>query len=110
MNKGFGNQQSKNINEYQKNFIEEGNYSAWPVESASVTFDLGDDVWDDFDDDSLLVDNSFLTSVETPVLGKNDIKFQKFFIFICYKNSSDLSMDPDGRKCFVLLEKVHNYA
>ncbi|XP_073448129.1 probable ATP-dependent DNA helicase HFM1 [Aquarana catesbeiana] len=82
LNKGFGNQQSKNITEYQNNFIEEGNYSAWPVESASVTFDLGDDVWDDFDDDSLPVDNSFLTSVETPVLGKNNIKFKSLFLFV----------------------------
>lgn len=80
--------QSKNITEHQKNLADKENYSSWSVEPTSVTFDLGNEVWDDFDDDSLLVDNSFLTSVETPILGKTrffKIVFNIFARSIEYK-------------------------
>ncbi|XP_018415798.1 PREDICTED: probable ATP-dependent DNA helicase HFM1 [Nanorana parkeri] len=74
-NKAYGSPQSENITDCQKKLADIDNYSSWSAEPASVTFDLGSDVWDNFDDDSLLGDSSFVTSVETPVLGDMILEF-----------------------------------
>ncbi|KAM9129912.1 putative ATP-dependent DNA helicase HFM1 [Pangshura tecta] len=47
------------------NFTNADKSSSWFSEALNVNFELGDEVWDDFDDDKLIHASSFLTSVES---------------------------------------------
>nr|DBA18086.1 TPA: hypothetical protein GDO54_016376 [Pyxicephalus adspersus] len=67
--KNYGNKQSQNITDHQKNLTDINKFSSWSVEPAGVTFDLGNDVWDDCDDESLVNDSNFQKSVESPILA-----------------------------------------
>ncbi|XP_044884213.1 probable ATP-dependent DNA helicase HFM1 isoform X1 [Mauremys mutica] len=56
----------KNLKEsLMHNFTNADKSSSWFSEALNVNFELGDEVWDDFDDDKLIHASSFLTSVES---------------------------------------------
>ncbi|XP_075471666.1 putative ATP-dependent DNA helicase HFM1 isoform X2 [Ascaphus truei] len=47
------------------------------AKALNVTFDLGNDVWDDFDDDNLLDASSFASTMETSASGSKNATFNK---------------------------------
>ncbi|XP_075040145.1 putative ATP-dependent DNA helicase HFM1 [Mixophyes fleayi] len=85
-NKVYENQQSGNIIKYQSNVTDADKYSS-PV---NVTFNLGNDVWDDFDDDNLLDASSFLSKTGTPFLGTKTLSFNKSYSKATFSSSTEL--------------------
>ncbi|XP_074924370.1 putative ATP-dependent DNA helicase HFM1 [Chelonoidis abingdonii] len=56
----------KNLKEsLMHNFTNADKSSSWFSEALNVNFELGDEVWDDFDDGKLIHASSFLTGVES---------------------------------------------
>ncbi|XP_065410314.1 probable ATP-dependent DNA helicase HFM1 [Chrysemys picta bellii] len=56
----------KNLKEsLMHNFTNADKSSSWFSEALNVNFELGDEVWDDFDDDKLIHASSFFTGVES---------------------------------------------
>ncbi|KAM4642183.1 putative ATP-dependent DNA helicase HFM1 [Discoglossus pictus] len=52
---------------------------SWSAKSFNVTFELGNDVWDDFDDDNLLDASSFLNTKETCSAGSRNVEISNLY-------------------------------
>ncbi|XP_068095919.1 probable ATP-dependent DNA helicase HFM1 isoform X3 [Hyperolius riggenbachi] len=71
-NKDYGSKQSKTITEHQEDLTDTYDDKMWLMETDNVTFELGDDVWDDLDDDCLLVASSSPTTIQVSDLGSSN--------------------------------------
>ncbi|XP_063795986.1 probable ATP-dependent DNA helicase HFM1 isoform X3 [Pseudophryne corroboree] len=96
-NKVCENQQSGNIVKYHSNVKHADRYSSWLLEPVNVSFDLGNDIWDEFDDDNLLDASNFQT--ETPVLGTKTV--------LCNKSHSEAKFSSPTEQKENNLNSIH---
>ncbi|XP_043376622.1 probable ATP-dependent DNA helicase HFM1 isoform X5 [Chelonia mydas] len=78
--------------------------SSWFSEALNVNFELGDEVWDDFDDDKLIHASSFFTGVESREdLGSGNTYFQSTIECKPLFQNSESKVTSDISKNFCLL-------
>ncbi|CAM5135256.1 unnamed protein product [Eretmochelys imbricata] len=78
--------------------------SSWFSEALNVNFELGDEVWDDFDDDKLIHASSFSTGVESREdLGSGNTYFQSTIECKPLFQNSESKVTSDISKNFCLL-------
>ncbi|CAM5161992.1 unnamed protein product [Natator depressus] len=79
--------------------------SSWFSEALNVNFELGDEVWDDFDDDKLIHASSFFTGVESREdLGSGNTYFQSTIECKPLFQNSENKVTSDISKNFCLLQ------
>ncbi|XP_034635931.1 probable ATP-dependent DNA helicase HFM1 [Trachemys scripta elegans] len=96
----------KNLKEsLMHNFTNADKSSSWFSEALNVNFELGDEVWDDFDDDKLIHASSFFTGVESREdLGSGNTCLQSTIECKPLFQNSESKVTSDISKNFCMLQ------